>query len=120
MVKEKNPLQYRFMEIIKDHYDNKVPIRRGCPNAGLGASSGCFCSGACQEIIGWRDKTEEEKRPFSGFQKSLFPSQESEVCAHDRFNQNLVKSGRAKNLIEAARTPRMLLCTCKRCRPFYF
>lgn len=29
---------------------NKVPIYRGCPN------KECFCSGACREIIGWRDK----------------------------------------------------------------
>ena len=29
----------------------KVPVRRGCPNKGA-----CFCTGACQKIIGYRDK----------------------------------------------------------------
>lgn len=29
----------------------KVPVRKGCRNKG-----GCFCTGACQEIIGYRDK----------------------------------------------------------------
>ncbi len=41
----------------KDMFDfaNKnEPIRRGCNNGGL-----CFCTGACQEIIGWREKTNE-------------------------------------------------------------
>lgn len=34
----------------------KVPIRRGCY-----ATMGCFCTGACQEIVGYRDATPEEK-----------------------------------------------------------
>jgi len=38
--------------------DDKVPIRRGCNVEG-----GCFCSGKCQEIVGWRDKTLQEKYP---------------------------------------------------------
>jgi hypothetical protein len=33
--------------------DMKVPIYKGCMAA---KSGGCFCSGACKEIIGWRDK----------------------------------------------------------------
>jgi hypothetical protein len=35
--------------------DRKVPIKRGCPNKG-----GCFCTGACKEIIGYRDKLPNE------------------------------------------------------------
>lgn len=29
--------------------ENKIPIKRGCNNAV------CFCSGKCNEIIGWKD-----------------------------------------------------------------
>lgn len=32
----------------------RIPIKRGCPN-----KDGCFCTGACNEIIGYRD-------PFPG------------------------------------------------------
>lgn len=41
------------MEEIADDFKNKEPIRRGCDAARQG---GCFCTGKCQEIIGWRDK----------------------------------------------------------------
>jgi hypothetical protein len=34
--------------------NNKVPIKRGCPN------KECFCTGRCNEIIGWRDKLPNE------------------------------------------------------------
>lgn len=46
-----------FTELKKFH-DEKVAIRKGCPNRV------CHCTGICQEIVGWRDKTEEEKRDF--------------------------------------------------------
>jgi len=32
--------------------DRKVAVKAPCPNQG----SLCFCTGACQEIIGWVDK----------------------------------------------------------------
>ena len=47
---------YDFTKMVKEQYDTKVPIKKGCPNAQ------CFCTGACQEIVGWRDKTPEELR----------------------------------------------------------
>ena len=34
--------------------NTKVPIKRGCPN------KECFCTGKCNEIIGWRDKLPNE------------------------------------------------------------
>lgn len=34
--------------------DNKVPIKRGCQN------KECFCTGKCNEIIGYRDKLTNE------------------------------------------------------------
>jgi hypothetical protein len=37
--------------------DRKVPIKRGCPAAQQG---GCFCTGKCKEIIGFRDKLPNE------------------------------------------------------------
>lgn len=40
-------------------------------------------------------------------------------CLHDHYNEKLVSSGLAKTLTEAAQIPRMLSCTCKKCRPFY-
>lgn len=33
------------------NHKNQVPILRGCAN-----ENGCYCTGACQVIIGWRDK----------------------------------------------------------------
>lgn len=39
---------------FKKQIESKVPIRKECPN------SQCYCSGDCQTIIGWRDKTREE------------------------------------------------------------
>lgn len=44
---------YNYYE--KDVRTNtKVPIKRGCPN------KECFCTGKCNEIIGWRDKLPNE------------------------------------------------------------
>lgn len=37
--------------------ERKVPIRKGCWGA---AHGGCFCTGACHEIIGYRDKLPNE------------------------------------------------------------
>ena len=34
--------------------NTKVPIKRGCLN------KECFCTGKCNEIIGWRDKLPNE------------------------------------------------------------
>jgi hypothetical protein len=31
-----------------DGKEKDIPIRKGCPNI-----NGCFCTGACQEIVGW-------------------------------------------------------------------
>lgn len=39
---------------MKEQPNGKVAIRKGCPN------QQCFCTGACQEIIGWRDKLPNE------------------------------------------------------------
>lgn len=55
-VDEQNPLKYDFALAVKKQMDTQVPIRRGCPNAQ------CFCTGKCQEIVSWRDKTPEELR----------------------------------------------------------
>ena len=44
---------YNYSE--KDVRTNtKVPIKRGCRN------KECFCTGKCNEIIGWRDKLPNE------------------------------------------------------------
>ena len=44
---------YNYSE--KDVRTNtKVPIKRGCLN------KQCFCTGKCNEIIGWRDKLPNE------------------------------------------------------------
>jgi hypothetical protein len=43
---------YNYSE--KDVRNTKVPIKRGCPN------KECFCTGKCNEIIGWRDKLPNE------------------------------------------------------------
>ncbi len=41
-------------DAMKEQTNSKVAIRKGCPN------QQCFCTGACQEIIGWRDKLPNE------------------------------------------------------------
>ena len=38
--------------------NTKVPIKRGCPN------KECFCTGKCNEIIGWRDKLPNEFQDY--------------------------------------------------------
>jgi hypothetical protein len=46
-------IPYNYSE--KDVRTNtKVPIKRGCLN------KQCFCTGKCNEIIGWRDKLSNE------------------------------------------------------------
>ena len=42
------------LEKKKKQTNGKVAIRKGCPN------QQCFCTGSCQEIIGWRDKLPNE------------------------------------------------------------
>lgn len=42
---------------IADLHKKKVPIKRGCSNAQ------CFCTGACNEIIGYRDRLPGEQFP---------------------------------------------------------
>jgi hypothetical protein len=45
-----NPIEEAFKRMLK----TKVPIKKGCPN------KNCFCTGACNEIIGFRDKLPNE------------------------------------------------------------
>jgi hypothetical protein len=57
---EQPSLNEMFKKAVKDHFkkmDRKVPIKKGCHAA---ANGGCFCTGACQEIIGYRDKLPNE------------------------------------------------------------
>ena len=48
---------YRYRD-VRDAFEmlckTKVPIRKGCRN------KQCFCTGACDEIIGYRDKLPNE------------------------------------------------------------
>lgn len=44
-------MNYISYTITENGEDNRVPIYKGCIN-----KDGCGCSGACREIIGWRDK----------------------------------------------------------------
>ena len=49
--------QNNIKEDLKDQLDktkNKIPIKKGCVN------SHCFCTGACQEVVGYRDKHPQE------------------------------------------------------------
>lgn len=51
---EKTQSKNYLNQIIKHKSEppKKIPITRGCHAA---ANGGCFCSGACKEIIGYRD-----------------------------------------------------------------
>jgi hypothetical protein len=53
--KKDNPI-YSMTDGFAKKMNEEEPIRRGCTNGQ------CFCSGACQEIIGWRKK---DNHPFS-------------------------------------------------------
>lgn len=45
-----SPNVYDYKKDYFEELNKKVPIYKGCPN------KECFCTGACREIIGWRDK----------------------------------------------------------------
>jgi hypothetical protein len=56
------PLALSNMVSIEDRMrdiftQRKVPVKRGCLAAKMG---GCFCSGKCNEIVGYRDKLPDE------------------------------------------------------------
>ncbi len=52
--------QNLFKQFIKgkDEPPTKIPIYRGC-----NAKDGCFCSGHCREIIGYREPLYVGERP---------------------------------------------------------
>lgn len=47
----KDKIKQSLYKQLKSKTDNRVPIKRGCSNKGL-----CFCTGKCNEVIGYRDK----------------------------------------------------------------
>jgi hypothetical protein len=52
-----NGYNYWQQQMNKDPFEKvKVPIYKGCPVK----NGGCFCSGLCKEIIGYRDKLPNE------------------------------------------------------------
>lgn len=48
--RKENEIYQMSIDQARENLEKKEPIRRGCSAIG-----GCFCSGACQEIIGWRE-----------------------------------------------------------------
>lgn len=51
---DKNEKLSIINDLMEDHKkDKRVPILRGCSAAEYGG--GCFCTGRCKEIIGYRD-----------------------------------------------------------------
>ena len=63
IVKEMNqpnqpaPNKYTPAAKIAEELKDKVPVYAPCPSKG----APCFCTGACQVVIEYRDKTEIEK-----------------------------------------------------------
>lgn len=49
---QNNDLRSEYLKHAFDLKQTKEPIYASCPNEGQ-----CFCTGACREIIGWREKT---------------------------------------------------------------
>lgn len=47
---------YQIHEALKD----KIPVLRGCEN------QVCYCTGKCQEVVGYRDRLPGEVGPFFG------------------------------------------------------
>jgi hypothetical protein len=56
---EQEKLNMTYVQKWKKQMNDKVPIYRGCPNTD--SSVGCFCTGICKQIIGYRDKHPLEK-----------------------------------------------------------
>lgn len=52
--KPKNELYWFNQKDYIAEKDNNIAIKRGCSN------KNCFCTGKCNEIIGFRDKTKFE------------------------------------------------------------
>ena len=48
--KPRNVGEYYLYSEAERSKTNKVPVKRGCKN------KVCFCSGKCNDIVGWRDK----------------------------------------------------------------
>jgi hypothetical protein len=85
MINEKRKKENVIYNQIINNFPNKEPIRRGCNNGS------CFCSGACQEIIGWKDVDNshffppQQEQPIFPIQKeeSHFEDiEESKTCSH--------------------------------------
>lgn len=52
-------LQYQnLLKQFQDQRNQQVPIYKGCPNSSN--HGGCYCTGVCKEIIGYRDKLPNE------------------------------------------------------------
>ncbi len=49
---EKDQVKQLVYDRIKENKDTRTPILRGCTAAEHG---GCFCTGRCQEIVGYQD-----------------------------------------------------------------
>ncbi len=47
---EEQAIYNHIVDTAKKIHEKKVPIRKGCSNGQ------CHCTGAYNEIIGWRDK----------------------------------------------------------------
>lgn len=56
-----NQEKKNYFERLKEFQEEKVPILKGCGNRQ------CFCTGACKEVVGYRDKTPEEKARLNEF-----------------------------------------------------
>lgn len=52
MKKEVRLIKDKLLQEAIEKQKNKVPIYKGCPNG----EGPCYCTGVCQEVIGYRDK----------------------------------------------------------------
>lgn len=56
--KERDNLFTTARKTDSSRIESRIPIKRGCPAAGP-----CFCSGICQDIIGYRDPLFPGEKP---------------------------------------------------------
>ena len=79
---KQNPIYNQSLLEIGKHFNDKEPIRKGCNNGQ------CFCTGACHEIIGWKDKNTS---PFNRLPNGDLPKdeeshfediEETKMCSH--------------------------------------
>lgn len=70
-------------------------------------------------IIDQEEQQKKQNQDYQTFNVIIIQKNDhQEICAHESYNESLVRTGQAQNIDHAAMIPRMLHCRCKKCNPF--